>query len=53
MESLADVENDPRFSFGEFLERYPAQRKALIDCLVGDVFKDMSNFSAALETMTA
>lgn len=44
---------DPQFSFGEFLTRYPDQRRALIDCLVGDVFKDMRSFTSALETMTA
>ena len=44
---------DPQFSFGEFLARHPDQRRALIDCLVGDVFKDMSSFNTALETMTA
>jgi hypothetical protein len=27
-------------------------RAALIDCLVGDVLKDMSAFTAALEQMT-
>jgi flavin-dependent dehydrogenase len=44
---------DPQFSFGEFLDRHPDQRSALIDCLVGDVFKDMGSFLSALETMTA
>ena len=39
---------DPDFSFGDFLRRHPDQRRALIDCLVGDVFKDMSSFTAAL-----
>ena len=44
---------DPAFSFHEFVERYPEQRPALIDCLVGDVVdKDMSGFLTALETMT-
>jgi 2-polyprenyl-6-methoxyphenol hydroxylase-like FAD-dependent oxidoreductase len=44
---------NPHFSFGELLARHPDQRRALIDCLVGDVFKDMSSFTTALETMTA
>ena len=39
---------DPSFHFGDFLSRHPDQRRALIDCLVGDVFKDMSSFSSAL-----
>ena len=39
---------DPSFSFGDFLRRHPGQRRALIDCLVGDVFKGMSSFAAAL-----
>lgn len=40
---------DPGFSFGRFLARYPEQRRSLIDCLVGDVFKDMSPFTEALD----
>ncbi|MCZ7646154.1 MAG: tryptophan 7-halogenase [Planctomycetota bacterium] len=43
---------DPHFSFGEFVTRFPAQRRALVDCLVGDVLKDMSAFTAALEQAT-
>jgi flavin-dependent dehydrogenase len=43
---------DPRFSFPEFVRRFPDQRPALIDCLVGDVLKDMSGFTAALAQMT-
>jgi flavin-dependent dehydrogenase len=43
---------DPDFSFTEFLRRFPGQRTALIDCLVGDVLKDMSMFKRALAEMT-
>ncbi len=44
---------DPSFSFHKFVERFPEQRSALIDCLVGDVVeKDMSEFLAALAQMT-
>ena len=43
---------DPQFSFGEFARRYPQHRHALVDCLVGDVLKDMSQFTEALEEMT-
>lgn len=44
---------DPRFNFREFVERYPEQKSALIDCLIGDVIdKDMSQFLQALATMT-
>ena len=43
---------DPKFSFMEFAKRYPEQRRALIDCLVGDVIKDMSAFTTALAEMT-
>lgn len=44
---------DPQFSFPEFARRFPQQRAALIDCLIGDVVgKDMSAFTMALETMT-
>src|SRR5262245_16331555 len=43
---------DPNFSFPEFARRFPEHRAALIDCLVGDVIKDMSAFTAALEQMT-
>jgi flavin-dependent dehydrogenase len=45
---------DNEFSFGAFLERFPEQRGALIDCLVGDVLdKELSTFEAALAEMTA
>ena len=43
---------DPNFSFPKFAERFPQHRAALIDCLVGDVIKDLSAFIAALEQMT-
>ena len=43
---------DPNFSFPDFLLRFPEQRRHLIDCLVGDVLKDMTTFTAALATMT-
>lgn len=43
---------DPDFSFPKFAERFPDQRAALIDCLIGDVIKDLSGFTAALEQMT-
>ncbi|MCH8042624.1 MAG: tryptophan 7-halogenase [Planctomycetes bacterium] len=44
---------DPDFSFHKFVERFPEQRAALIDCLVGDVVeKDMSGFLGALAEMT-
>ena len=43
---------DPTFSFGDFVRRFPDQRTALIDCLVGDVIKDMSPFTRALAEMT-
>lgn len=43
---------DPGFSFKVFLERFPEQRRSLIDCLVGDVVKDMSPFTEALAVMT-
>jgi len=42
---------DPNFSFPKFAERFPQYRGALIDCLVGDVIKDLSAFTAALEQM--
>ncbi len=44
---------DPTFSFGQFVKRFPEQRRALIDCLVGDVVnKDMSPFLEALAQMS-
>jgi flavin-dependent dehydrogenase len=43
---------DPAFSFPKFVERFPQHRPALIDCLVGDVVKDLSGFTAALAEMT-
>jgi flavin-dependent dehydrogenase len=44
---------DPKFSFRDFLNRYPEQRGALVNCLVGDVIdKDMSRLQVALAEMT-
>lgn len=43
---------DPNFSFPKFAERFPQHRAALIDCLVGDVIKDLSAFTEALAEMT-
>lgn len=44
---------DPTFSFRKFAERFPDQRTALIDCLVGDVVgKDMSSFLKCLAKVT-
>lgn len=43
---------DPSFSFNKFVQRYPEHRAALIDCLVGDVLKDMRSFTEALSQMT-
>ena len=43
---------DPNFSFPKFADRYPQHRAALIDCLVGDVIKDLSAFTASLAEMT-
>jgi flavin-dependent dehydrogenase len=44
---------DPAFSFGEFAKRYPEQRAAIIDCLIGDVVgKDMSSLLEALAEMS-
>ena len=40
------------FSFGAFARRFPQHRKALIDCLIGDVVgRDMSDFLDALDQM--
>ena len=43
---------DPDFSFSEFAKQFPDQRRALIDCLVGDVLKDMTAFKDSLGKMT-
>lgn len=43
---------DPAFSFMGFAKRFPEHRRALIDCLVGDVIKDLSAFTTALAQMT-
>ena len=44
---------DETFSFREFVQRFPDQRAALINCLVGDIVgKDMSPFLAALAQMS-
>ena len=44
---------EPTFSFRRFAERFPNQRAALIDCLIGDVVgKDMNSFLAALAEMS-
>jgi flavin-dependent dehydrogenase len=50
---LIDAYYDTGFSFRAFLQRFPEQRGALIDCLVGDVLdKDLSAFKEALAQMT-
>jgi flavin-dependent dehydrogenase len=44
---------DPAFSFHEFARRFPSQRAALINCLVGDVVgKDMHMFLDSVAQMT-
>ncbi|MEO1994150.1 MAG: tryptophan 7-halogenase, partial [Planctomycetaceae bacterium] len=44
---------DPAFSFHRFNERFPEQRAALIDCLVGDVIgRDMTPFLECLAKMS-
>lgn len=44
---------DPKFSFRDFVERFPDQKPALIDCLVGDVIdRDMSPLLDALAAVT-
>ena len=43
---------DPAFSFIDFVRSFPEHRIALIDCLVGDVIKDMSAFTESLAQMT-
>ncbi len=44
---------DPAFSFPEFARRFPEQRAALIDCLIGDVVgRDMTSFLKTLALMT-
>jgi len=49
---LIDAFYSSEFSFGAFARRFPQHRKALIDCLVGDVVgKDMSEFLGALDKM--
>jgi len=49
---LIDAFYSSDFSFGDFARRFPQHRKALIDCLVGDVVgKDMSSFFDALNQM--
>ncbi len=50
---LIDAFYDPGFSFAEFVDRFPRHKKALVDCLIGDVIgKDMSAFLEALSRMT-
>jgi len=45
---------DPQFSFGQFVRRFPEHRRALIDCLVGDVVgKDLGSFVDALGEMAS
>lgn len=44
---------NPQFSFRAFTERYPEHRRALINCLIGDVIEtDMQPFLDALATMS-
>ena len=54
IEKLIRAFYTPGFSFRQFVERYPEHRKALIDCLVGDVVgKNMVTFTDALDEMLA
>jgi FADH2 O2-dependent halogenase len=49
---LIDAFYSSDFSFSDFARRFPQHRKALIDCLVGDVVgRDMSAFLGALDQM--
>lgn len=44
---------NPQFSFREFVDRFPEQKPALIDCLVGDVIdRDMSGLLDCLAKVT-
>lgn len=44
---------DPTFSFRDFVERFPEQKPALIDCLVGDVIdRDMTGLLESLAAVT-
>jgi flavin-dependent dehydrogenase len=43
---------DPNFSFKAFGMQFPEHRPSLIDCLIGDLLKDMSGFRAALATLS-
>ena len=52
MRRLIHAFYDPNFNFRTFIERFPEQRRSLIDCLVGDVIKDISAYKRALAQMT-
>ncbi len=53
MHRLVRAFYDSRFSFGEFAKRFPDQRAALIDCLIGDVVgRDLDAFLGDLAQMT-
>ncbi len=53
MRRLIHAFYDPQFHFRAFVERFPDQRAALIDCLIGDVIdKNLNGFLEALATMT-
>ncbi len=53
MRRLIHAFYDPQFHFRAFVERFPDQRAALIDCLIGDVIdKNLDGFLEALATMT-
>ena len=43
---------DPKFSFKTFAMQFPEHRASLIDCLIGDLLKDMTGFRAALATLS-
>jgi flavin-dependent dehydrogenase len=43
---------DSHFTFAAFAARFPEHRATLINCLTGNVLKDMTDFTAALATMT-
>lgn len=53
MHRLVRAFYDTNFSFASFAKRFPDQRAALIDCLIGDVVeRDHTEFLAALAQMT-
>ncbi|HAM73052.1 MAG TPA: hypothetical protein DCM86_15545 [Verrucomicrobiales bacterium] len=50
---LAEAFYHPGFTLPDFLHRFPDERRPLVQCLAGDLFRDHSSLASAFEGMAA